>query len=179
MRCHCDYCSNYLSWFLCRCLWSDFSYKVGPKEARINEQLYSSPSVNTKVLMVDYSVRQGNFSRCPDFVTKQRGLVKKLPFKYSSILPSVKTLGEAGLHYQRRYAIKRLLYVNANIFKTFEIEPSVWFLRAMLSIRGTSHGPVSVRYKSVFYRNGWTNRPGFWHVSFLPPVLHCVDRKFG
>ena len=32
------------------------------------------------------------------------------------------------------------------------------FYRAMLSIRGTSHGPVSVRpsvrHKSVFYRNG-------------------------
>ena len=26
---------------------------------------------------------------------------------------------------------------------------------------------------------GWTNRAGFWHVSFLPPVLHCVKRKFG
>ena len=38
--------------------------------------------------------------------------------------------------------------------------------------------PVSVRHKSVFYRNGWTNRAGFWHVSFLPTVLHCVKRKF-
>ena len=33
---------------------------------------------------------------------------------------------------------------------------------------------LSVRHKSVFYRNGWTNRTGFWHVSFLPSVLHCV-----
>ena len=57
------------------------------------------------------------------------------------------------------------------------------FYRAMLSIRRTSHGPVSVRlsvrHKSEFYRNGWTNRAGFWHVSFLPPVVHCVKRKFG
>jgi len=30
----------------------------------------------------------------------------------------------------------------------------------------------SVCHKSVFYWNGWTNRAGFWHVSFLPPVLH-------
>ena len=33
-----------------------------------------------------------------------------------------------------------------------------FFYRAMLCIRGTSHGPVSVRlsvrHKSVFYRNG-------------------------
>ena len=101
------------------------------------------------------------------------------------------------------------------------------FYRAMLCIRGTSHGPVSVcvrvrpsvtslgfamvesvfwkrmnksswflacelpstrltlclkeirlavdLWQSVFYRNGWTNRAGFWHVSFL----HCVKRKFG
>jgi len=31
----------------------------------------------------------------------------------------------------------------------------------------------------VLYRNGWTNRAGFWHASFLPSVLHCVKRKFG
>jgi len=31
----------------------------------------------------------------------------------------------------------------------------------------------------VFCRNGWTNRAGFWHVSFLPAVLHCVKKKFG
>jgi len=34
----------------------------------------------------------------------------------------------------------------------------ILFFRAMLCIRGTSHGPVSVRlsvrHKSVFYRNG-------------------------
>jgi len=35
----------------------------------------------------------------------------------------------------------------------------------------------SVCHKSEFCRNGWTNRAGFWHVSFLPPVLHCVKRK--
>ena len=60
------------------------------------------------------------------------------------------------------------------------------FYCAMLCIRGTSHGPVSVRvhhlclsvhHKSVFYRNSWTNRAGFWHVSFLPPVLHCVIKE--
>ena len=28
------------------------------------------------------------------------------------------------------------------------------FYRAMLSMRGTSRGPVSVCHKSVFYRNG-------------------------
>ena len=36
---------------------------------------------------------------------------------------------------------------------------------------------LSVCHKSEFYRNGWTNRAGFWHVSFLPPVLHCVKKS--
>jgi len=55
------------------------------------------------------------------------------------------------------------------------------FYRAMLCIRGTSHGPVSicVWHKSEFYRNGWTNQAGFWHVSFIRPILHCVIIKFG
>jgi len=59
------------------------------------------------------------------------------------------------------------------------------FYRAMLCIRGTiavglcPSVSVSVCHKSVFYRNGLTNRAGFWHVNFLPPVLHCVKRKFG
>jgi len=38
---------------------------------------------------------------------------------------------------------------------------------------------LSVCHKSVFYRNGWTNRAGFWPGSFLPPILHCVIKKFG
>jgi len=36
---------------------------------------------------------------------------------------------------------------------------------------------VCVCRKSVFYRNGWTIWPGFWHGSFLPPILHCVKRN--
>ena len=46
------------------------------------------------------------------------------------------------------------------------------FTCAMLCSHGTSRGLVSVSHKSVFYRNGWTNRVGFWHI------LHCVKRKF-
>ena len=38
---------------------------------------------------------------------------------------------------------------------------------------------MSVCHKSEFYRNACTNRAGFWYGSFLPPVLHCVKRKFG
>ena len=36
----------------------------------------------------------------------------------------------------------------------------------------------SVCHKPVFYRNDWTNRAGFWHGGFLPPIPHCVVRKF-
>jgi len=61
---------------------------------------------------------------------------------------------------------------------------SVRFYRAMLCIRGTSHGPVSVSVCVCLSQVGVLlkrlNESGwFWHVSFLPPVLHCVKRKFG
>jgi len=54
------------------------------------------------------------------------------------------------------------------------------FYRAMLSIRGTSHGPVSVCPSQVGVLLKRMNESSwFWHVSFLPPVLHCVKRKLG
>jgi len=31
----------------------------------------------------------------------------------------------------------------------------------------------------VAYRNDWTNRTGLRHGGFLPPIPHCVIRKFG
>jgi len=58
------------------------------------------------------------------------------------------------------------------------------FYSAMLCIRGTSHGPVSV-CPSVTSRCSIETAERielvFWHVSFLPPVLqglHHVKRKF-
>ena len=39
--------------------------------------------------------------------------------------------------------------------------------------------PLSLRRKPVFYRNDWTNRGGFWHGGFLPPIPHCSIRKCG
>ena len=54
------------------------------------------------------------------------------------------------------------------------------FYRAMLSIRGTSHGPVSVCPSQVGVLLKRLNESSwFWHVSFLLPVLHCIKRKFG
>jgi len=49
---------------------------------------------------------------------------------------------------------QRLVPAITNIVWTM-VGPWIHFYRAMLSIRGTSHGPVSVcvRHKSVFYRN--------------------------
>jgi len=32
--------------------------------------------------------------------------------------------------------------------------------------------------QKLFYRKGWTDRPGFWHGGFFRPDLHCVIRKF-
>ena len=36
---------------------------------------------------------------------------------------------------------------------------------------------LSVRHKPVLCRNDWTNRAGFRHGGFLPPIPHCVTRK--
>ena len=38
---------------------------------------------------------------------------------------------------------------------------------------------LSVLHKPVLYENGSTKGADFWHSSFLPPILHCVIRKFG
>ena len=64
---------------------------------------------------------------------------------------------------------------------------SVWteasHYRSTLRERGICCRRLSVRTsvsrKPVLCRNGWTNRAGFWHGSFLPPVPHCVIRKIG
>ena len=57
---------------------------------------------------------------------------------------------------------------------------AMYFYRAMLSIRGTSHGPVSVCPSQVGVLSKRLNESScFLHVSFLPPILHCIKRKFG
>ena len=38
---------------------------------------------------------------------------------------------------------------------------------------------LSVCYKLALYRNDWMNRTGIWREGFLPPIPHCVVRKFG
>jgi len=61
------------------------------------------------------------------------------------------------------------------------LQQLVWFLPTQCyASMGASYGPVSVSvcHKSVFCWNGWTNLAGFWHGSFLWPILHCVIRKF-
>ena len=37
----------------------------------------------------------------------------------------------------------------------------------------------SVRHKPVLCRNDWTNRAGFWHGGFVPPIPNCVIRICG
>jgi len=37
---------------------------------------------------------------------------------------------------------------------------------------------LSVCHKSVFCRNGWTDRADFWRVGFFGSILQCVLRKF-
>jgi len=38
---------------------------------------------------------------------------------------------------------------------------------------------LSVCYKLALYRNDWMNQTGIWREGFLPPIPHCVVRKFG
>ena len=49
------------------------------------------------------------------------------------------------------------------------------FYRSTLRYRGVCcrYVCLSVRHKSILYRNDWTNRAGFWHGGFLPTVTHC------
>ena len=57
----------------------------------------------------------------------------------------------------------------------------LYFYRAMLCIRGTSHGPVSVSPSQVGVLLKRLNESSWFlaceAVSFLPPVLHCVKRN--
>jgi len=36
----------------------------------------------------------------------------------------------------------------------------------------------AICHKSVFYRNGWTDRADFWRVGFFRHILYCVIKKF-
>ena len=63
---------------------------------------------------------------------------------------------------------------NSNVFKNGIDQNISDFYRAMLCIRSTGHGPVSVR-PSVC-----PLQVGVLLACELPsPVLHCVKRKFG
>ena len=72
----------------------------------------------------------------------------------------------------KRYRFLHVVYV-------FRVITARCYASAVLAMGMCLSVRLSVRHKSVFYRNGWTNRAGFWHLSFLPPVLHRVKRKFG
>ena len=83
----------------------------------------------------------------------------------------------------RSWRVKATTFLSARPRPRLIFPLREFFPRDAMHPRYTSHEPVSVSvrvcHKSVFCRDGWTNLAGFWHVSFLPPVLHCVKRKFG
>ena len=57
---------------------------------------------------------------------------------------------------------------------------TVIFARVTVCLRGISCCPgPSVFHRSEFCRYGWTDRTGFWCISWLRPVLQRVVRKFG
>ena len=86
------------------------------------------------------------------------------------------TPGCGGLGRRGDDAVKRVVF--HSVCKIRVLFTARSYASALLAMGLCLSVCPSVRHKSVFYRNGWTNRAGFWHVSFLPPVLHCV-KKFG
>ena len=138
-------------------------------------------------------LRYGNIFICCSQYYRSKAIGRAEPGRWIFIWPGAPWCSAAtayaiyhGLHSSRHQRTTRQLVSCQNTDKwsanQVDMRSTCWdaspaktnssFYRAMLCIRGTSHG-------TVFYRNGWTNRGGFWHVSFLLTVLHCVERKFG
>jgi len=119
----------------------------------------------------------------PPIISTAKGIVfSTCPFVCAYVSAYRCAYGRAGEAFSDRLSVDFQFFSYDYITNNLVCHENTFhYYRAMLCIRGTSHGPLSVRvcHKSVFYRNGWTNRAGFWRVSFLPPVLHCVKRKFG
>jgi len=101
-----------------------------------------------------------------------------------------KVLPEGGTNLTRQY-----LQCNMGIMLICSIngtETSSWSSKFTLKIQTQSfysHDAMiagvlamtlcmSIRHKSVFYRNGWTIWADFWYGSFLPDMIHCIKRKF-
>ena len=63
--------------------------------------------------------------------------------------------------------------ISSVAFSARRYASAVYAVVVCLSVR------PSVRHKPVLYRKDWTNRAGFWHEGFLPPIPHCVIRKSG
>jgi len=82
-------------------------------------------------------------------------------------LPHHRPVRPLQYHHHRR---TRLRTQGAHASATYAV---VVCLSVCLSLR------PSVCHKPTLCRNDWTNRAGFWHGGFLPPILHCVIRKFG
>jgi len=100
-----------------------------------------------------------------------------------SVIAELLVLSVVGNFYVA-VSVLTLLIGNGKGIQPIE-NPLHWFPKIFLPARryasaGTSYGPMSVCHNSEFCKNGWTNRAGFWHGSFLlPSFLHCVERKLG
>ena len=38
--------------------------------------------------------------------------------------------------------------------------------------------PLCLHHWPLLYKHNWRDRACFWHEHFLPPIAHCVTRKF-
>ena len=72
----------------------------------------------------------------------------------------------------RGFFINDMRYINPRF--TYLLTYLLMLARVYIAMALCLSVCLSVCHKSVFYRNGWTDRAGFWHVGFFQPMLHCV-----
>jgi len=71
-------------------------------------------------------------------------------------------------------AVFLVISVQFTLFTARRYDSAVYMLSSCvrLSVRRSQAKPV-------LCGNDWTNRAGFWHGGFLPPIPDCAVRKFG
>ena len=82
----------------------------------------------------------------------------------------------AGTSYEINFVATYIITVHAQV----RVFTARRYASAAFAVIACPSVCLSVRYKSVLYRNDCRDEMSwFWHRSFFPPIPHCVIRKFG
>jgi len=82
----------------------------------------------------------------------------------------------AGTSYEINFVATYIITVHAQV----RVFTARRYASAAFAVIACPSLCLSVRYKSVLYRNDCRDEMSwFWHRSFFPPIPHCVIRKFG